>query len=171
MKSLFAGLAAICLLGAPAMAKVDAVSPQGFSVTHTGTIPIAPLDAYNRLLAIGTWWSGDHSFSGDASNFSLEAVAGGCWCEKLPNGGFVKHMELAFASPGEMVVLRGGLGPMLFMGAQSTLTVSFAPAEGGGTTVTFALSVGGYDPDNFTKLSTAVDGVLGEQFTRFITLP
>lgn len=169
-KTLFA-LLAIASLAQPASAEVASVSPQGFSVVHKGTIPIAPEEAYIRFTGIWVWWNPEHSFSGDAGNFRFDPSPGGCWCEALGERGAVKHMEIVFASPGQMVVLRGGLGPLLFMGAQASWTVSFEAAEGGGTNVTWVLNVGGYDPGNFTELSTAVDGVLGEQFTRYITPP
>ncbi len=171
MKRTARALLAIAFLAQPAAAEVSAVSPQGFSVVHKGVLPIAPLDAFNRFTQIGSWWSPDHSFSGDAANFSLTLEPGACWCEALPNGGFVKHMEIAFAAPGKMVVLRGGLGPMLFMGAQAAWTTTFEANDAGGTDVTWTLNVGGYDPGNFVELSAAVDGVIAEQFARYTTLP
>ena len=42
--------------------------------------------AYAAVTHPEKWWNGEHSYSGDAANMTLEAVAGGCWCEKLPAG-------------------------------------------------------------------------------------
>ena len=38
-------------------------------------------------------------------------------CEKLPNGGGVRHMEVVYAAPGKALVMSGELGPMQVMAA------------------------------------------------------
>jgi hypothetical protein len=150
-----------------AQAKVLNSGPSGFTVTHETTVKLAPREAYDAFLNIGAWWSKSHTFSGDATNMTIEAKVNGCWCEALPNGGFVKHMDVASAVPGESLVLRGGLGPLHFMAATGAMTVSFKPA-GAGTKVTINYGVGGYDPGGFKSLAPAVDGVLGEQLAAFV---
>src|ERR1700760_2531141 len=47
--------------------------------------------AYAAVTHPEKWWNGEHSYSGSASNMTLDPVAGGCWCEKLPAGGSVQH--------------------------------------------------------------------------------
>ncbi|MCE9521470.1 MAG: ATPase, partial [Alphaproteobacteria bacterium] len=93
---------------------------------------------------------------------------GGCWCETLPEGGFVKHMDVVHAAPGAMLVFSGGLGPLHFMGVAGSMTVTFKAAkESNGSTVTLRYDVGGHDAGDFKDLSKAVDGVLLEQLTRY----
>jgi uncharacterized protein YndB with AHSA1/START domain len=160
-------VAIIALAAAPAAAaKVVSQAPNGFSVTHDATVAMEPHAAYDRFLAIGTWWSKAHTFSRDPKNISIEAKSGGCWCEALKDGGFVRHMEVASAAPGERLVFHGGLGPLHFMAATGAMTVTFAKAEAG-TKVTLRYNVTGYDVDHFAKLAGAVDGVLAEQLANY----
>jgi uncharacterized protein YndB with AHSA1/START domain len=161
------GLALISAMGV-ASAKVLHSGPNGFAVSHEATVTMPPQAAYDRFLQIGEWWSKAHTFSGDPKNISIDQKPGGCWCEALPKGGFVKHMEVASAAPGERLVFHGGLGPLHFMGATGAMTVKFAAADGG-TKVTLLYQVTGYDPDGFAKLGPAVDGVLGEQLANYAT--
>jgi hypothetical protein len=143
-------------------AKVDEASATGFVVSLEAQMPEPPSAAYARFVDIGSWWSADHTFSGSSANMTLSAAQGGCWCESLPDGGFVRHMEVAYAAPGDMLVLRGELGPLLFMGVAGAMTVSFKQ-DGQGTKLSLRYTVGGHDPENFVDLATAVDAVLGEQ--------
>lgn len=149
-----------------AAARVTDQTAGGFTVVHEGDISITPDFAYRRFLSIGSWWSDGHTFSGKAANMTINEQPGGCWCETLPDGGFVKHLEVAYAAPGQMLVMRGGLGPLLFMGASGTMTVKFEPKDEG-THVTLSYTVGGYDPAGWGDLSAAVDRVLGEQVAAF----
>jgi hypothetical protein len=155
-------------LASGAEAKVTSQSASGFSVTYSADVPSEPKAAYDAFLKIGSWWSSDHSFSGDAKNLSIETRNGGCWCEKLPDGGFVRHMEVTHVAPGNALVFAGGLGPLHFMGVAGTMLVSFKKVDKG-TTVTLSYSVGGYDEKGFEALSNGVDKVLSEQFQRYTT--
>lgn len=160
-------LFAIALSFAPsAHAKVASQSAQGFIVKHEVDVAVDPKTAYDVFINIGSWWSDAHSFSGAAGNISIEAKAGGCWCEALPDGGSVRHMTVVHATPGTMLVFSGGLGPLQFMGVAGSMTLKFT-AQGKGTRVTLDYAVGGYDVDDFKEISKAVDGVLGEQVTRY----
>ncbi len=141
-------------------------SVTGFSLSVSTEVPGQPADAYSAFLKIGSWWSSEHSFSGDAKNFYIEAKPGGCMCETLPNGGFVRHSEVIRVIPGETLVLSGGRGPLQTMGVSAAMTVSFK-ASGNGTTVVIDYAVGGHDKDNFETLADAVDRVMTLQLTRF----
>lgn len=167
MKQLTA-IALVAFLAIPSIAdaKVLAKSATGFVVEHTVDLKTDARAAYDAFLKIGSWWSSSHSFSGDAKNLTIEAKPGGCWCETLPSGGFVKHMEVIHAAPGSMLVFSGGLGPLQFMGVAGSMTVSFKPGKGA-TTVTLRYDVGGRDDKNFEDISKGVDGVIAEQFTRY----
>jgi hypothetical protein len=121
---------------------------------------------YQRLLAIGNWWSSDHTYSGDAHNMSMDARPMGCWCEKLPNGGGVRHLQVVMAMPGKMLVMTGGLGPLQTMAATGSMSFKFSP-EQGGTRVELTYAVAGYLPAGMNSLAAPVDGVLTEQFMRF----
>ncbi|HEX7915316.1 MAG TPA: hypothetical protein VF497_06160, partial [Rudaea sp.] len=72
----------------------------------------APDRAYAAITGVARWWDSNHTYSGNASNLSLDARAGGCWCEQLADGGSVQHMTVLTAMPGRMLRLSGGLGPL-----------------------------------------------------------
>jgi uncharacterized protein YndB with AHSA1/START domain len=149
-----------------AQAEVVDSSGTGFTVRTTLTIQAPPDDVYRKFIRnIGDWWSPDHAFSGDSHNLSIEEKAAGCFCEKLPNGGGVRHMEVVNLAPGKSVTLSGALGPLQSMAATGTLTVQFTPSNGG-TKLTATYAVGGYLPGGMNALASAVDAVIAEQFTR-----
>lgn len=149
----------------PAMAAVDAVGPSGFTVSQKTHITAAPDAVWAALIQIGKWWSPEHSYSLVAANMTLDAKAGGCFCEALPGGGSVQHMVVVFAKPAAMLRLRGALGPMQQMGVDGALTWTLT-AKDGGTDLTMRYAVGGYVPGGFDGLSKGVDAVLSQQVTR-----
>jgi uncharacterized protein YndB with AHSA1/START domain len=141
-------------------------SASGFTVK--ATVPIqASRDAVYRALIhdIGQWWDPDHTFSGDSHNLSIEEKPMGCFCEKLPNEGGVRHMEVVRFAPGKTLVLIGALGPLQTMAATGSMTIQIAPA-GNGATLEATYAVTGYAPGGLNALAATVDGVLKQQFTR-----
>jgi uncharacterized protein YndB with AHSA1/START domain len=103
-------LTVVVAVGGPVAAEVKSAAPNGFEVVSTATIP-APADpVYSALGEVGRWWSPTHTFSRDAANLSLELRAGGCFCERLKDGGSVQHLLVVYAAPGEGLRLRGALG-------------------------------------------------------------
>ena len=154
------------LLAAPlTFADVVDSSPGGFGTTVTVTVNAPSGRAYAALAKIGLWWNKDHTWSGDSANLSLEARAGGCFCERLPGGGSVQHMAVIFAAPGKMLRLSGGLGPLQDLAISGVMTFAFAEANGA-TTITVTYKVGGYMPGGLTALAKPVDAVVTEQVMR-----
>ena len=80
---------ALLLMSAPVQAEVVSASPNGLEVRHIVDVPMPPDAAYAAFGKVGSWWSGEHSYSGNAANLSLKLEPGGCWCERLPSGGGV----------------------------------------------------------------------------------
>jgi uncharacterized protein YndB with AHSA1/START domain len=150
-------------LSVPTWAAVIAADASSFTVQHEVLLPVPADQAYARALRVSRWWSADHSYGGDAERFSLKAKPGGCWCERLPGGGFVEHMRVAAALPGELLRLLGALGPLQELGASAAWTWTFTP-EAGGTRVAWTYAVRGAGGD---ELAAAVDGVLGEAIGRY----
>src|SRR3546814_11929264 len=68
-----------------AAAKVIDQGEIGFTVAHTAQVAATPADVWKMLRMPQSWWSKEHSWSGDAANFWLDSQAGGCFCEKLPD--------------------------------------------------------------------------------------
>lgn len=74
----------------PAAADVIDTAPGGFSVKIVVDVASPQADVYRALVErVGTWWSADHTWSGNNANLSIDAHPGGCWCERLANGGGV----------------------------------------------------------------------------------
>jgi uncharacterized protein YndB with AHSA1/START domain len=155
-----------CVAGAGlAAAEVADSSASGFTVKATFSIQAAPDEVYRRLIHIGEWWDSEHTFSGDAHNLSIEEKAGGCFCEKLPNGGSVRHLEVLFVAPGKTLRMGGGLGPLQGIAASGSMTIKLSPADGG-TKLDITYAVAGYLASGMNTLAAPVDSVLTSQFTR-----
>jgi len=164
---LIRGLAALILVSADgaAFAEVKSVTPNGFEVVSMATVTAPPDRVYAALGEVGRWWSPTHTFSRDAANLSMELRAGGCFCERLKDGGTVQHLQVVYAAPGEGLRLRGALGPLQTEGVDGTLSWTLKPAEGG-TTVTLSYVVGGYIRSGMEQWAPRVDRVLDEQLQR-----
>ena len=165
---LIRGLAAIVLAQAvagPASAEVKSVSANGFEVVSIATIA-APADrVYAALGEVGHWWDPSHTFSRDAANLSMELRAGGCFCERLKDGGSVQHLQVVYAAPGQGLRLRGALGPLQTEGVDGTLSWTLKPGEGG-TAVTLSYVLGGYIRSGMEQWAPRIDRVLEEQLQR-----
>jgi hypothetical protein len=159
-------IVAICTLSQSASADVADSAASGFTVKITTNIHEPPADVYRRLIRVGDWWSPEHTFSGDAHNLSIEERPMGCFCEKLPNGGAVRHMRVVFLWPGKLLRLSGGLGPLQEMAATGSMSFKLSPAEGG-TKLEFTYAVAGYTPQGMNALAPIVNQVLTEQINRF----
>ena len=157
----FLSLAAASLSG-----EVVDSSASGFTVKSTIAIQAAPDAVYRALVHdVGQWWDPEHTFSGDSHNLSIEEKPMGCFCEKLPNQGGVRHMEVVRFAPGKTLVMTGALGPLQTMAVAGNMTIQIAPAETGAKLeATYAVT--GYSPAGLNTLAATVDGVVNQQFTR-----
>lgn len=162
----FAPLLALGSLLAVAEAEVTNAKPQGFIVTSEARIAAPPSEVYAALVSdIGHWWHPAHTFSGDAGNLSIDARAGGCFCERLAREGSVQHMEIVFAAPGKLLRMRGGLGPLQGLAVAGSMDWQLHEEESG-TRLELRYSVGGYLPDGLDAWARPVDSVLVEQLGR-----
>lgn len=159
------GLMLAILLAAPAAAEVRQSAADSFVIEQTLTIAAPPDAVWSRLGAIASWWDAGHSYSGKAENLSLEPRAGGCFCERLANGGSVEHARVVHADPGRLLRMSGGLGPLQAEASAATLSFALA-AEGQGTRLTMTYVVGGHLRGRGVMLAPAVDGVLAQQLAR-----
>ena len=144
---------------------VDSAS-NGFSVKSTINIQATPEDVYRKIVRnVGDWWNPAHTFSHDSHNLSIEEKPMGCFCEKLPNGGGVRHMEVVHLAPGKALVMVGAIGPLQSLGATASMSIALAPA-GGGTRLEVTYAVTGYLKAGMNTWAAPVDSVVTEQFTR-----
>lgn len=164
---LCAALAAMLFAAAPAHAKVAAQNESGFTLSYEAEIPKDSNAAFDAFIRIGEWWDPAHSYSGDGKNLTIDLKPGGCWCETLPDGGFVAHMRVAQSMPGKSLLFKGGLGPLAFMGVEGAMAVTFE-AKGKAAAVKLNYAIGGHAPTGFKDLANGVDKVLGEAFKRYV---
>jgi uncharacterized protein YndB with AHSA1/START domain len=143
---------------------VDAVS-NGFEIKHEVEIAAPAAQVWAPIVQPATWWDSRHTWSGSAANLSLAAASGGCFCERLPNGGSVLHMSTVNAVPNQKLVLFGALGPLQSSGAAGHLAFVLVEADGK-TKLTVTYDVGGYFKGGLDKIAGPVDGVLGQQVAR-----
>lgn len=115
---------------------------------------------------VGQWWHDDHTISGFAENMYIDADVPGCFCEDLGQGAGIVHMMVTYVSPGIIVRLSGGLGPLGLMGVNGNMTWEFDDADEGGTVVTLNYAVGGYYAKGLDAIAPAVDGVLTDAMGR-----
>ena len=163
MKWLFALVVAV----APATARGEVLSagPHGFEISHAIQVVIPQPATFDAFTRISQWWSKDHTYSDDSANLSLSLSPGGCFCERLPSGGGVEHMRVAYIQPGERLVLTGALGPLLYEGATGVMDVKIERIAGG-SRLTMNYRAAGFANGTADKFAPLVDRVLGEQMAR-----
>jgi hypothetical protein len=138
--ALFLALFALAL---PAKSDVVDSAPNGFTVKVPLQIQAPPKDVYRQLIHnVGDWWSSAHTYSHDAHNLSIEEKPMGCFCEKLPNQGSVRHMEVVSLFPDKSIGMTGALGPLQ------------------------SIAAAGYLPAGMNTWAAPFNSVLTEQFTR-----
>ena len=131
-------------LASPVRAEVTAQDSPGFVSRNAVVVAGTPAAVWKRLVAPAGWWSSDHTFSGDAANLTLDPVAGGCFCERLPAAeeapakpgaprpparGGVEHMRVVFVDHAKALRLVGALGPLQSEAVNATLTITLKPGK------------------------------------------
>lgn len=150
-------------MAAPAHAAVTASSDAGFVTESSVEIAADAATVYALLIVPGRWWSDSHTYSGNSANMTIDARAGGCFCEALPaQQGSVEHARVVQAMPGKRLRLSGALGPLQAEAAVGTLDLTITPA-GKGVKVAMTYVVGGYLRGGAAAIAPAVDQVLAEQ--------
>lgn len=166
-KSLFRFSCLFLLLATSARAEVTDAEAVGFTTVNEVLIDASVEATWRAAINdVGQWWNSDHTISGDASRMSISAVPQGCFCEDLDGGAGVVHLSVSMVSPGSVLRLTGGLGPLGLMGVSGNMTWEFEALEDA-TKVTFTYVVGGYRPGGLDNLSEPVDYVIGEALARF----
>lgn len=146
-------------------AEVKQSGPDGFSVVLERETELGADEAYRMMVEdFSTWYDASHSYSGKAENLSLD-LERHCFFEKLPDGGFVRHMEILFHQPGNKLIMSGGLGPLMPMGVSGALTFDFVGSESG-TKIRLTYNVTGASHQQLDRIATPVNGVLAIQLDR-----
>lgn len=148
------------LLSFATSAQVKHVSEHGFVVENIIETTLAPSAIWQALTQdVDLWWPKDHSWW--YGTFSIDAVAGGCFCE-VNGSQSAEHMRIVFVDPNKVLRMSGGLGPLQGMGMNGALDWVMTPLENG-TQVTLTYRVHGINPDGFAELAPIVAHVQGLQ--------
>lgn len=160
----------LAVVGGAAQAEIKDSAPNGFTLENVRVVPVDADAAWRALVDdVDRWWPKDHTWWGAESKLTIEARAGGCFCERAgPQQ--AQHMLVTFVDPGRTLRMVGGLGPLQGMGLHGALEFRFAAAEGGGTQITMFYRAGGYTPDDLSKFAPVVDRVQGVQLGGLATL-
>lgn len=161
---LLVGLMMLFWSGA-ALAEVKQVDAGGFESVHDIALAQSPQQVWDALRAPARWWDKDHSYTGDSANLYLDAQAGGCFCEKLPERGSIEHLRVIYAQPGKQLRMSDGLGPLQSEPVAGVMTWTLKAGQGGGTRLGMTYIVSGRIrmEGGFTALAPLVDGVLAQQ--------
>ena len=158
--------AALLLSAGDAAAEVTDSAANGFTVRHVVPVKAERARVYAAAVGdVGMWWSSDHTVSGNAANLYITTTVPGCFCESLGEQSGLVHMIVSFVSPGVLVRMTGGLGPLGLMGVAGNMTWEFDESDSG-TVVTLQYAVGGYMDGGLDTVAPAVDAVLGEAMRR-----
>lgn len=154
-------------LSSSLLADVVSSSDAGFAIRITKSVGADPNQAYATVINdFNKWWDAAHSVSGKAENLSID-LEKGCFLEKLPDGGFVRHLEIVRHIPGTQLRFSGGLGPLQGMAVHGALTIEFnRPENSNETTVVLTYNVTGYSEGGLGQIAVPVNRVLTEQMNR-----
>ena len=169
MRAISLGALATLIVVVPATVSAEVeTSEHGFVATNTADIAAPPGEVWNALIDPARYWNAEHSWFGDAGNFSLDPVVGGCFCEASEQGS-VEHQRVVMAMPDRLLRLSGALGPLQSEALAATLTWDLA-ATPEGTRITQTYVVGGHMRFPIDQIAPAVDGVVREQLERLAAL-
>lgn len=176
--SIFIVFAAFFLWPSAALAEIKSQSDNGFAIFHIADVAAAPDEIWSKLILPNSWWSSDHSWSGDADNLYLEPKVGGCFCELLKtetdgqssDAGAVEHMRIIHIDRDRTLRMLGALGPLQSEAVNGTFTVAIKGNGDGTSKLSFLYVVGGYMRFEVSKIAPSIDRVVGEQFGNLIEL-
>jgi uncharacterized protein YndB with AHSA1/START domain len=158
------GAAALAAMAGLAHAEVKEAGADHFVLAYSKTLDVAPAKVFAAIASVERWWNGQHSFSGDASNLSMKAEAGSCFCERWKDN-TVEHARVLMVIRDQAFRMAGAFGPLQGMAVNAVLSIG-TRAEGSGTVLTMVYRVNGVASSALDKLAPDVDQVIGEQFAR-----
>lgn len=148
----------------PSHGQVVSSADNGFDIAFEQQVKALPAQTYQQFLAIGQWWSNDHSWFGDATKMRLEPRLGGCFCE-INGRRVARHMTVTYVDPGRELRMVGGLGPLQMMGVSGGMAWRFTPNDQG-TLIELHYQVSGYTQTGLGSLAPTVEQVLAEQLDK-----
>ncbi len=176
-RGLVSGLAGLLVAAPTSQAATTAVSSSGFTSSFRAEIKATPAQAWAAIAQLPRWWNSSHTYSGNAANLSLDAQAGGCFCERWRDAAgashSVQHAQVVLAQEGRVLRLNGAFGPLQDLAVVGVLTIVASPGVGADADkhyLRMTYRVAGGADAGLDKLAPVVDDVIGEQFKRLQSL-
>jgi uncharacterized protein YndB with AHSA1/START domain len=141
----------------------------GFLIALSAPVKADAQTSWTAITQPQRWWSSEHTWSGKASNLSLKAEAGGCYCERW-TGGSAEHGRVTMALPNKLLRLDTALGPLQEFALKGVLSFWIKSGDDGATTLEVEYRVNGASGSGLDEFAPKVDEVLGEQFARLVRL-
>ncbi|MGE0029768.1 MAG: ATPase [Steroidobacteraceae bacterium] len=158
----------LAVLPLAAGAEVKLAQADAMLIEHRFTIAAPAAKAWETLVHPERYWPADHTWSGKRESLSIDATAGGCYCERW-DGGSAEHGRVVMAIPGKALTLDAALGPFLEMAVSGILAIKLQEKDGV-TTAVVTYRVSGDAEHKLDQLAPIVDQVLGMQFGNFAAL-
>jgi uncharacterized protein YndB with AHSA1/START domain len=158
MKQLFLFLTITMLISFNLSAEVSSSDNHGFVIKIERVVDVDQQTAYQQFLNVGQWWNDEHTWFGKASDMSIDAKAGGCFCEKQGNKEAV-HMMVSYVEPNKEIRMTGGLGPLQMLGVHGGMSWKFEQTADNKTKITHHYQVVGYMQGGLKGLAPIVDKV------------
>ncbi|MEO5559064.1 MAG: hypothetical protein ABIR10_05225 [Dokdonella sp.] len=150
-----------------AHAEVKQSAADSFLITFSNPVAATPAKTYAAIAQPQSWWSNEHTWSGKASNLSLKAEAGGCFCERWKDGS-VEHGRVIMALPDKVLRLESALGPLQEFSLKGILSFWIKTGDDGATQLVVEYRVNGANGSGLDTFAPNVDEVLGEQVARLV---
>lgn len=159
MKSLYF----LLLLPLNLCAEVLSSGDRGFTIQIERQVEVEPAAAYQQFIKVGDWWNAEHTYYGKSENLSIDAKAGGCFCE-IEGDKQVLHMTVSYVEPGTSsnnpeIRMIGGLGPLQMLGVHGGMSWQFVSVGENKTKIVHRYQVTGYMEGGLDKLAPIVDKV------------
>jgi len=151
-----------------AESKVLAKNAHGFTIQIEETVSVDSKKAYQQFVNVGQWWNAEHSYFGKSENFSIQAKAGGCFCE-IDGKRQVLHMTVSLVDPGKEIRMIGGLGPLQMMGVSGGMSWKFVSLGKNQSKIIHRYQVSGSIDGGLDSLAEIVDKVQQRQLLALVS--
>ena len=167
MKIVRAAFFALLAFATAARAEVLQSAADHFTVAFAAEVAAPPARTFAALGAVQHWWSSEHTWSGDAANLSLNAEAGGCFCERWKQGSS-EHGRVIMVRENELLRLDSALGPLQEYAVSGILSFRLEAGDDDTTRLDVEYRVNGSSASGLDQITPAVDQVLALQIDRLL---
>jgi len=167
MKQALTLCAALLAVAGTARAEVTQARPGTFQIEIPARVEASAVRLYSAIIAVERWWDPAHTWSGASANLSLDATAGGCFCERWANGS-AEHGRVIMASKNELLRLYAALGPLQAQPLNAVLDFELTAEDEETTLLKLSYRVSGGAESGLEQWASDVDQVLTGQMDRLL---